>query len=219
MHGEENSVVRLRGEDSTYALEMRSQPVTLAIDPGFDTFRHLYIEEIPITLGFLFAQDSIPVVVGGREDEATRVALRDLAGQWDLAQSALDESDPMQAAAIEAGTAQTHVWLLGRGAALDELLDQMSEVRISGGELAIGDSTYGLAGRTFVCALRNPRNEELAAGVVLSQDTNALRSLAPKLPHYASYSYLLFEKDKPLLRGTWRQGKSPLTVNLREVKP
>ena len=219
VHGDQDFVVRLRGRDSTYALEMRSLPTSLAIDPDFDLFRHLYIEEIPVTLSSLFAQESIPVVMGGGEDEAAKAAFRDLAREWDLSETTVDESDPDQAAAIESGVAQTHVWLMGRGEALDRLLAATSDITIRGDDLVIADSTYSLAGRTFVCALRNPANSELSAGIVLSRDASALRALASKLPHYASYSYLLFEKDRPLVKGIWKRGESPLTVNLREVKP
>lgn len=210
-HGTEDFVVRLRGEDSTYTLETSSVPITLAIDPDFDVFRHLYTEEIPVTLGLMFAQDSVTAVLGGEEDQTMRSALRDVAASWQVG-GILDEP-----AGLWSRDSRGYFWLMGRGDGLADLLPMLSgQPGLAWDAVEIADSTYSLQGRTFVCALRNPIYQDLAIGIVLSEDAEALRSLAARLPHYSSYSYLLFDHDKPILKGVWKEARSPLSVDFRE---
>lgn len=211
-HGVEDFTVRLAGEDSTYTLETRSEPITVAIDPDFDVFRRLYLEEVPMTLGGVFAQDSIPVVLGGIEDEATRTTFKEVAKTWGLDANLFDESTGAFAC-----FSRSYVWLLGRGEALNQVLPPLKgEIAIKGETVRLADSTYSLKGNTLVFAVRNPNNDELGVGVVLTQDPGALRSLASRLPHYSSYSYLLFAKDKPIAKGVWKERRSPLKADFRE---
>jgi aminopeptidase N len=211
-HGTENFTVRLSGEDSTYSIGTRSQPLALAIDPDFDVFRRLYLEEVPLTLGGVFARDSIPVVLGSSEDEATRAALKDVATSWDLAANLFDEST-----GVYVCVGSSDAWLMGRGEAMDRLLAPLKdEIEITEKTVRVGDSTYTLEGNTLVFAVRNPNDERLGLGVVLTQDPEALKGLAGRLPHYSSYSYLLFDKDKPIVKGVWKERRSPLRVDFRE---
>jgi hypothetical protein len=72
-----------------------------------------------------------------------------------------------------------------------------------------------IAGRTFVGAVRNPLSPEAATGLVLTDDPASLRALAARLPHYSSYSYLVFDKTRPAVRGVWKERASPLRVDLQ----
>jgi aminopeptidase N len=211
-HGTEDFTVRLAEAESTYSIETRSEPLTLAIDPDFDVFRRLYLEEVPLTLGGVFTQDSIPVVVGDREDEATRVALKEVAASWGLDANLFDESTGTYAC-----VAGSHAWLLGRGEAFDRLLAPLkSQIEITDKTVRLGDSTYVLEGNTLVAAVRNPYDDRLGLGLVVTQDPESFKRLAARLPHYSSYSYLVFEKDKAVARGVWKERRSPLRVDFRE---
>ena len=211
-HATESFTVRLSGKDSTYSIETRSQPLALAIDPDFDVFRRLYLEEVPLTLGGIFAQDSIPVVLGASENEATRAALKEVATSWDLAGNLFDEST-----GVYACVGSNDAWLMGRGEVMNRLLAPLKdEIELTEGTVRIGDSTYTLEGNTLVFAVRNPNDERLGLGVVLTQDPEALKGLAGRLPHYSSYSYLVFAKDKPIAKGVWKERRSPLRVDFRE---
>jgi hypothetical protein len=150
--------------------------------------------------------------VGDREDEATRAALKDAATSWGLAANLFDESTGAYVC-----VAGSHAWLLGRGEAFDRLLLPLrSEIEITEKTVRLGDSTYTLAGNTLVLAVRNPYDRELGLGVVLTQDPETFARLAARLPHYSSYSYLLFEKEKAILKGVWKERRSPLKVDFRE---
>jgi aminopeptidase N len=209
--GREDFVVRLRGTDSTYTLELRGEPRTLAVDPDFDTFRHLYVEEIPVTLGSLFAQDSVPALIGGLESETMKAAFRDLATALDVGGSIVEEPGP----AAKGRPIDSHAWLMGRGLALDKLLSSLTpDLEITGQTVGIADSTYSLAGKTLICAVANPADRNLAIGIVLSENAEAIKALGPRLIHYGSYSYLVFDGSNLIAKGVWKEKKSPLRMDL-----
>jgi aminopeptidase N len=211
-HGSEDFTVRLVGEDSTYSIETRSRPLALAVDPDFDVFRRLYLQEIPITIGAVFAQDSLPVILGAGESAETKTAFKEIAGAWGLGANVFEDGPEI---ATFASTRQ--VWFMGRGETLKQVLAPLrGQIEITEDTVRIGDSTYALKGNTLVCAVRNPHDETRGIGIVLTQDVQALRGLTSRLPHYGAYSYLVFEKDKPIAKGVWEERKSPLTVDFNE---
>ena len=210
--GTETQMVHLAGLDSTYTLSTGAEPVGLAIDPDYDTFRKLYIEEIPLTLGSMFGQDSALVVIGNLEADSTRSYLRNVARSWGLAEYIVEEAD-----FDESRLTTDHVWLVGRGELMNRLVGpEGSRVRVGSGSVQVADSDFAIPGNTLVCALRNPENENLGLAVVISGDVLSLESLASRIPHYSKYSYVGFEGSRSTLKGVWAEGKSPLAVDLRE---
>ncbi|MGD8627776.1 MAG: M1 family aminopeptidase [bacterium] len=226
--GTESHLVHLAGPESTYTFPVVSEPVRVAVDPDYDTFRKLYIEEIPLTLGSMFGQDSPVVVIGNRESDSTRAGLRDVAAAWGLAAHVVDEADFDRS---RLGT--DYVWLMGRGDLLNRLAGPEAATAergkaaedgnaVEGGKLAIGAASIRVAGEDFpmpgntlVCALRNPDHEELGLGIVVSDDVTTLKSLARRIPHYSKYSYLGFTGSRPALTGVWPERKSPMVVDFR----
>jgi hypothetical protein len=156
--------------------------------------------------------------------------LREVASVWGFGRGAIDEgtggagTDSADAgAAWPAGAGRApeiksvYAWLMGEGETLDRMLAGAGgQIEIAGDRVTIDGAPYSLAGRTLVCALRNPGEPSMGIGVVLSQDVTSLRAIAPRLPHYGSYSYLIFDKDKPVVKGVWEIGESPLRANLSE---
>jgi hypothetical protein len=208
--GVETAKVRLAGRDSTYTVVVGSAPLTLAVDPDYDTFRRLYLEEIPITLGTLFGQDSPAVVIGNMESDSARAGFREIAAAWGLGNLVENEED-----FDEARIASEHVWLMGRGDIMNRLLDGMPD-RLGATDTAvrIGDGDFPIAGSTLIATLRNPSDKRLGVGVVLSGDIDSSVSLAGRVPHYSKYSYLGFAGAAPVTKGTWEEAQSPLSVEL-----
>jgi hypothetical protein len=210
-HGTEATRVRLTGPDSTYTIRTRAEPVRIAIDPDYDMFRKLYIEEIPITLGALFGQDSVLVVIGSAESDTAKALLRQVADAWGLSDYVVNE-DEVEPDRIS----HEHTWLLGRGSMLNRIIDlKRDQVEIDGQAAQVAGSEFGLEGNTLICALRNPHNEHLAIGAVITEDLSALMSLASRIPHYSSYSYLGFAGGRPTLKGVWPERASPLAIDFK----
>jgi hypothetical protein len=210
--GTENTMVRLSDTDSTYTVHTGARPVSIAIDPDYDTFRKLYMEEIPITLGALFGQDSVMVVIGNDEADTTRAIYRAVATTWGLADRTYDE-----AGFDESSLTEEHVWLLGRGDLLRDVLNSgQVDIKIDGEAAVIAGSGLPLAGSTLISSFRNPRDESLTVGIVISKGDETLKSLAPRIPHYGKYSYLGFAGGRPTLRGVWKAEQSPLRSELKK---
>ncbi len=208
--GVETGKVRLAGTDSTYTVEVRTEPVSLAVDPDYDTFRRLYLEEIPITLGTLFGQDSPAVVIGNMESDSARAGFRQIAAAWGLGDRAEDEED-----FDEARIASGHVWLMGKGDIMNGLLGRLPDrLRFSEAAVRVGNQDFPTAGGTLILTVRNPDDKRLGVGVVISDDLDSGASLAMRVPHYSKYSYLGFSGTMPVLKGTWEEERSPLSVEL-----
>ncbi|MFH1314111.1 MAG: M1 family aminopeptidase [Candidatus Eisenbacteria bacterium] len=212
LDGTENALVRVSGSDSTYTVETSALPMSIAIDPDYDTFRRLYTEEIPITLGAMFGQDEVIAVIGSEEADTTKSVYRAVAAAWGLADLTYDETG-FDASRL----AKEHVWLLGRGTLLTGVLgSDHVDITVDGETAMIAGSELPLAGGTLISAFRNPQDESLTVGIVISQDVETLQSLAPRIPHYSKYSYLGFTGGRPTLRGVWKAMASPLRAELKK---
>jgi hypothetical protein len=219
--GAENHLVHFAGPESTYTFSTSDEPVSIGVDPDYDTFRKLYMEEIPLTLGSMFGQDSPVVVIGNLEPDSVRAGFREVAAAWGLAAYILEEAD-----FDRSRLATDYVWLMGRGELLEGLAGPDAADEMAGGITAAGEDKlvirgttarvageeFAMPGNTLVCALRNPDHEELGLGIVVSGDVTTLRSLARRIPHYSKYSYLGFMGSRPALRGVWPERQSPMAV-------
>ena len=201
--------LRLSVTEETFGVRSESRPVSLRIDPDFDMFRRLYTEEIPVTIGGAFANESGTVIIGNREDQPVRMSLSAVSHALGVEGDVINE--------IQAGKpdlAGNHLWFLGRGDALEELLAETGVV-LAGDTVTLAGSEYETGGRTFICTVRNPRDEGSIVTVILSADTEALPGILRKLPHYGRNSYLLFEGGRAIERGVWEAQDSPLRADFR----
>jgi hypothetical protein len=175
-------------------------------------FRSLYLEEIPMTLGAMFGQDSVLAVIGDNEDQASREAFRAIARSWGLGDRVRDEAEVSGNALHE-----QYVWLLGSGTMLTTLLDALSDqVEVTDQVVTVDGAPFGLPGNTLICTLRNPYNQEMGLAFVLSKNLASLQMQASRIPHYSRYSYVGFEGQQPTLKGVWKEARSPLTIDFVE---
>jgi aminopeptidase N len=68
---------------------------------------------------------------------------------------------------------------------------------------------------TLIITIRNPQNGDLSAGILISSNMLAASSLAMRVPHYSKYSYLGFTGAEQVVKGTWEETRSPLSVELK----
>ena len=150
------------------------------------------------------------MVLGGMESDSARAGFRRMAAAWGLADRVEDEED-----FDRSRMGSEHVWLLGRGDIMNELLDRMTDRLVfSESVVRVDGQDFPTAGGTLILTLRNPDKEHLGVGIVISGDLDSGASLASRVPHYSKYSYLAFSGIAPVLRGTWQEEQSPLSVEL-----
>ncbi len=210
--GESRYMIRLASAESTYTLETASEPKALEVDPDYDLMRKLYPEEIPTTLSALFGCDSTIMVVGSAEEAETASRLRVVADAWGLAKRTFDE-DGLDRGMLELRSA----WLVGHGKLGDSILTHTGKpVEVKEGEVKVEDKVFDLTDGTLIVALPSPFSPDFALGIILTSDVEALISLAPRIPHYSRYSFIGFKGKEAVLKGIWKESKSPLSVTFTE---
>jgi hypothetical protein len=187
------------------------------IDPGFDLFRRIEREEIPAALSLAFGADTALAVLPSAESAGMRTAYRAVADGW--ARGKESTFKVVLDSEIETLPDDRTVWVFGwENRFRDKVAAAVARygADLSAGGLRIADIAIPAAPYSAALVAPRPGHPDLALGWVASDTAAALPGLGRKLPHYAKYSYLLFQGDEPTntAKGTWPVVDSPLTVTL-----
>ena len=173
---------------------------SVLVDPFFDVFRSLDIEETPPTVGELFGADEIAFVLP-LENKL----------EWSrLAESFAEGADfeLIDAETLEQLPSNRSVWVLGNDnpfvPAVSSALDAFG-VAWEPNEIRLADSEVPFENRSTVLVGRHPENPDLALGWIHIDELVAMSGLIEKLPHYGKYSYLSFTGEEPTndVKGIW----------------
>jgi hypothetical protein len=180
----------------------------VAVDPDFQIFRRLHRGEIPPALSHVLGYDSTVVVIGSGCAPDVAGALRKLAVGWSHNHNQIVVEE-----AQFTGSEGRGVWFFGEGALEDRLF---TETR-SFGDLPMKlRRDASAAGRTLVACFREGGSEGIPWTVVLPADAGVVEALGRKLPHYGGYSYLVFDGETNVDKGSWEVTNSPLRLDLME---
>ncbi len=202
----------------TQRLEFRlpARPLRLDVDPSYDQLRYLDPTEQPPALNRLFGGNTLLVLPTGAPP-AMREAWRELARQWQRRYPGLRlVEDPDQAAA---DMAAERLLVLGWD---NRLFDAVARRFDRPGQRLHADAAE-VQGERFAAAdasvvLVSNDAEGATTGFIGAPSPQAIRTLARKLPHYGSYSRLVFEaaSGDNLLRDTLPAAHSRLSRQLGE---
>ncbi|HLP17353.1 MAG TPA: M20/M25/M40 family metallo-hydrolase, partial [Bacteroidota bacterium] len=209
--------VSMTSKEQSYELECVAEPLMVQVDPQFQLFRKLDVNEIPPSLSRILGATDQLVVLPSKAPAERAGYYRDLALIW-----AGDSSKHVRTIVdsdITELPADKNIWVLGSENLFAPVVQQA--VKMYDGELTnesarLGKSTYSLNANSVVIAVRHPRNPA-AAVVFVSVDTkDAIAGLSRKLPHYGKYGYLVFEGSEPTNtgKGEWSSANSPLTATI-----
>jgi aminopeptidase N len=196
-------------------LSLPARPLWLEVDPEFDLFRRLAIEETPPALSGLFGAEKVLFVLPSKASDEALYGYGRLADAWrNLAEgTARTVLDDELTTLPSDGTA---VWLLGwnnrfRRQALAALAAQADVMLTDSGVLLPG-GPVPIADHALVFAARQKGGAPL--GWIAADNPASLPGLARKLPHYGKYGFLAFAGPRPdnVLKGQWAVRNSPLTV-------
>ena len=177
---------------------MGEEPRRLAVDPRFDLFRLLYPEEVAPALSGVLGADTTRIVIGADVAGELRDALVVLAEVWAADSSIVWVEESGELADFPGGT-----WFFGEGPTATRLRAELT----GGTELA------GASG-SLVAAGRLGGRPDRPAALVLPESADVVAALGRKIPHYSKYSYLLFDGERNVGKGSWEVGESPLIVDL-----
>ncbi len=204
-------LVKLDRRSARFKLSSDAPPLALAVDPNFDLFRMLYVEETPPSIGQIFGEPEILAVLSTVEASQAE-AYRAMLMGW---QSDAHRIEIVTDQDIEALPADRSVWLLGTG---NKFLDEIEAVTESG-ETRLAGRALNQARHSWVAVRRHPQAPEHAVGWI-ALTANSGPAIQNKLPHYGKYSYLGFEgpAGENIHKGQWPTSDSPLYVDLRQDK-
>jgi hypothetical protein len=191
--------------NATARVELPAGAQWVAVDPDFEIFRKLHRDEVPPALSQLLGADSTIVVIGSRCAPDVAAALRDLAVRWSR-----NHDQIVVEGANFSDSRGRGVWLFGEGQHVDALFETTR---------AFGDAPSSLrqkasaAGLSLVASFRELEHPEVPWTVVLPVEASVVAALGRKLPHYGRYSYLLFDGENNVDKGSWVVESSPLRLD------
>jgi hypothetical protein len=196
--------VTLSGASATATIDGPASWV--AVDPDFEVFRLLHREEVSPALSEILGADSTVVVIGSRCEPGIAAALRNLAAGWSANQNQI-----MVEEAAFTGADGRGVWLFGEGDLVETLFRNTQAFGERPGELR--DQSRNET-RSLIAGFRDPDGRDLPWTVLLPQNAAVVPALGRKLPHYGSYSYLVFSDEDNVAKGRWSVETSPLRRDL-----
>jgi aminopeptidase N len=190
------------------------RPIRLDVDPSSDLFRTLYAEERPVTLSKAFgAKRSLIIFPGEAKKKAVEV-YRKVAVAWNLGltpDNAMSELPSNRA-----------IWLFGQENRFSpKLINSLYKFGVGEGvqtrRIKVNGEWYDDKKEVIVLVGNNPENNKHALVHVIGKPEKfpkLLPIIARKLPHYGSYSYLVFSAPDGInkLKGQWPSTGSPLSV-------
>ncbi len=205
------TVVRASERATRFSLAAPARPLRLDVDPEFDVFRMLDVEEAPPALSAAFGAETCTLVLPSSAEPAMLEAYRALAVDWNTGRSTpmriVDDKD------LTALPKDGSVWILGYG---NRFLAPAAEALAPFG---IRPEPNG--DRAIAAAARRKKGQAPVIAVVAAASAAQVPGLARKLPHYHKYSHLAFDGDEPVNveKGRFEVRDSPLTVSFAGDAP
>lgn len=199
------------------SLRFPSRPLRIDIDPEFDLFRRLDLDEIPPALSQALGAKRMLIVLPSAAGKSLLAAYRELAKA--LGNSGPDTVEVKSDRDVAKLPADRAVTVLGwENRFLGDALAAMSEYGVSADlkETRIGGNAIPRTNHSIMLTGRNLASRDHAVTLIASDRADALPGLARKLPHYHKYSYLAFEGAEPVntAKGRWQVLDSPMTAFL-----
>lgn len=209
------------------SMESKSQDVEIAlehpaerldIDPEFDLFRQLSIDETPAAFTRVFGSRDLLVLLPTDAPEPLKTFYSEFAQkmkkmgpdnvkvQWDSE----FESLPEQQAITLIGWENRFIDTMAKGLAEEG-------VTLNDTELTLGNKTHSLKDHSYALSISRDDKQRTPLSLVATTQPAALVGLARKLPHYHKYSYVGFAGTEPSnnLKGRWEVRRSPMTAFLK----
>ena len=212
--------LQMKQKSYLFDLELPARPLRVSVDPRFELFRTLLPEELPPSLGQMFAAEEITVLLPSSAPEKMKQAWQDMAGDWQSKSTGIKVLWDDQLDSLPTNHA---LWIYGRE---NRFADHIQPALMQHG-LGIKDARvnwqgreYSLLDHSLALVTAHPENTGIRVGFISSPTAASLPTLARKLPHYGRYSMTLFSgaRVSNLLKVQWPLGKSPLQVSLTGEK-
>ncbi len=211
----QQSFVVMTQKNQQFDLSFAARPIRLDIDPEFDLFRHLAMEETPAAFTQLFGAHDMLVIL-------PRSANPQLKKAWQVFATDLSRMGPDSVIIkwddeLESLPQNMAITVLGwNNRYANELISSLSDydVMVKPDHLQIDNSEVPHQNHSIALVSRDQHNGNTPGAFIATDLPAALPGLGRKLPHYHKYSYLAFSGDEPQikLKGRWPVNHSPMTA-------
>lgn len=219
LDGEKNAhqnVVEMTQKQQQFELELPARPLRIDIDPEFDLFRKLALEETPPAFTQLFGSTSILVVLPRAARSEMRKAWRRFAD--DLGKMGPDNVTIVWDDELETLPEDHATVVLGWGNRHAEAV--VTALSVNGAQfredsLTIAETSVPRDNHAVALVIRH---KQYPRAFIAADLPESLPGLGRKLPHYHKYSYLVFSGSEAenQLKGRWPVERSPLTAMFTE---
>jgi len=179
-------------QEQEFRIPSQLKPLSVRIDPDFDTFRRLLPGESPPIFRDVTLSGETVLVLPTRDPDMTRVARR-LAHRLLQRDPAIYEGDLRDLPAAP---------VLAIGAAKD--IEELQALRVT-------VQALDLAGTSTARAWIERRPGSAPWFFVAADGAESLEAVLRPLPHYRNQSYVVFEGAKVTRKGLWPASASPLS--------
>ena len=213
------SFVKMTQKQQQFEITLTARPLRLDIDPEFDLFRRLALEETPPAFTQLFGSNKLLVVLPRAVTPAMKKAWRRFADdlgrmgpervtvKWDDELKSL----PEDRAIVLLGWENRHIETMTTALSLNG-------AQLKADSLTIGKTSIPRDNHAVALVTRYSSGKQLPRAFIAADLLESLPGLGRKLPHYHKYSYLAFSGGEPenRIKGRWQVDRSPLTAMFAE---
>ncbi|MBG7601645.1 MAG: M20/M25/M40 family metallo-hydrolase [Gammaproteobacteria bacterium] len=213
------TVVEMTHRQQQFEIPLSARPLRIDIDPEFDLFRKLALEETPPAFTQLFGSNRLLVVLPLAATPAMKKAWRRFADdlgkmgpesvtvKWDDELKTL----PEDRAIVLLGWENRHIETMTTALSVNG-------AQFKTGSLTIGKTSIPRDNHAMALVTRHSSGKQQPRAIIAADLPESLSGLGRKLPHYHKYSYLAFSGSEPenRLKGRWQVERSPLTAMFAE---
>lgn len=211
--GLETFVVNMTDKKQDFQLDLKNEPLKLAVDPQYDVFRLLDPMEVPPSWSKVLASKENLVVLPSQADATQKQLYRNFIDKWKAADN--DQFEVVYDNELTRLPNNKTSWILGfENIFAGQVNTAISSSRssLTGDSVILENKATAKKDHSFVLTVYNNQNAEYNLAFIALDREAAIEGLVRKLPHYGKYSYLGFEGDEPVNveKGEWPVLNSPL---------
>ncbi|MCG8030229.1 MAG: M20/M25/M40 family metallo-hydrolase [Candidatus Thiodiazotropha taylori] len=210
------SVVTMLKREQTFEMDLPSSPTRLDIDPQFDLFRKLALEETPPAFTQIFGAEKLLVIYPSDATHKMKKAWRAFAD--DISHMGPEKVTIIADDEIETLPENSAAVVLGWNNRFTKQVEQQLKqhpLTISADVIRVGEEQINRKNSAFawITRIRNQAKQPYPLALITADLPNALPGLGRKIPHYHKYSYLAFSGTEPKnsLKGRWPVANSPMS--------
>jgi hypothetical protein len=211
----EQRFVNMSQKNQRFEMHFNSNPLRIDIDPEYDLFRQLALEETPPAFTQLFGARRLLIVLPYSSPSTLKAGWKSFA--QDLTKMGPEKVTVKWDSELDFLPDNQAVIILGwKNRFATEINPALSDYKamIKQERFSIEHAHTTLNRHSIALTTRNQSKNLLPRAFIATDLEKALPGLARKLPHYHKYSYLVFSGDEPQIeqKGRWTVTQSPMSV-------